>query len=363
MEHATPDIGATAGLPLEVIMRAIGQVNMGVVLRASALVLVAAAAAMGGPLDPPPGPVSPTPGPEPRIAINDLNTPGDGNSVFRIAQPGSYYLTGSVTASAFGESAIEVAVGNVTIDLNGFELLSTTTVTVSGVVAQSSTSSIVVHNGTARGWGQIGIDLFSTEACAVRNVTVLDTIQIGIRGGTSCQIERCTVVGSNIGMQAASASTFRDCIAREAGTDGFSLGQGSVVINCVAASNGQDGFEIGLSSGVTITGCSAFQNGGSGIRCGADNIVRGNACTGNGQTAINGAGIATAQAGSMIEDNIVSGNDTGLLITGTTNVIRRNTARGNPTAEYTIGAGNAAGPILTPATMVGNTSPDANFDM
>ena len=56
---------------------------------------------------------------EPRIAINATNTPGDASSLFRIAQPGSYYLTGNITGVA-GKDGIEIASSNVTIDLMGF---------------------------------------------------------------------------------------------------------------------------------------------------------------------------------------------------------------------------------------------------
>ena len=64
------------------------------VLGSCLLMFGAASPAFSGSLTPPAGPVAPTPGPEPRIAINATNTPGDADSVYRIAQPGSYYLTG-----------------------------------------------------------------------------------------------------------------------------------------------------------------------------------------------------------------------------------------------------------------------------
>jgi hypothetical protein len=32
---------------------------------------------------------------EPRIALNQANTPGSASKLFRITQPGSYYLTGN----------------------------------------------------------------------------------------------------------------------------------------------------------------------------------------------------------------------------------------------------------------------------
>src|SRR5678815_1587099 len=59
---------------------------------------------------------------EPRVAINATNTPGDDDSLFKITQPGSYYLTGNITGVA-GKHGIEIAASGVTLDLNGFDLV------------------------------------------------------------------------------------------------------------------------------------------------------------------------------------------------------------------------------------------------
>ncbi len=77
--------------------------------------------AEAGPLNPPAAPAS-TPGPEPRIAVNAQNTPGNPDNLFRITQPGSYYLTGNIIGQS-GRNGIQIAADNVTIDLMGFALL------------------------------------------------------------------------------------------------------------------------------------------------------------------------------------------------------------------------------------------------
>lgn len=63
-----------------------------------------AAPVLAGPIVPPAGPVSSSYKTltqiEPRTIINAANTPGDADSTFRIAQSGSYYLTGNVTGAA-----------------------------------------------------------------------------------------------------------------------------------------------------------------------------------------------------------------------------------------------------------------------
>ena len=69
-------------------------------LAIAALAAMLATIVLAGPLTPPAGPVAPTPGPEPRIPINATNTPGDADSLFRITQPGSYYLTGNLLGAS-----------------------------------------------------------------------------------------------------------------------------------------------------------------------------------------------------------------------------------------------------------------------
>ena len=93
---------------------------------AAATLVALAGFAIAGPLTPPVGSVASTYKTlgevEPRVAINASNTPGDNDgtpSMFKITQPGSYYLTGNVAVGS-GLDGIEIASANVTIDLNGF---------------------------------------------------------------------------------------------------------------------------------------------------------------------------------------------------------------------------------------------------
>jgi hypothetical protein len=89
------------------------------------LAMLVASAVVAGPLVPPLGPVAPTGKTlaevEPRIAINLANTPGDADSLFKITQPGSYYLTGNITGVT-ARHGIEIVASNVTLDLRGFEV-------------------------------------------------------------------------------------------------------------------------------------------------------------------------------------------------------------------------------------------------
>src|SRR5262245_4805347 len=99
--------------------------NRSTAIPASALLLAAAAGLIAGPLNPPPGPVASTYKTlgevEPRIAVNAVNTPGDAQAVFKITQPGSYYLTGNI-AGVSGKSTIQIASDHVALDLGGFAI-------------------------------------------------------------------------------------------------------------------------------------------------------------------------------------------------------------------------------------------------
>ena len=60
---------------------------------------------------------------EPRTIVNVANTPGDATNSFIITKAGSYYLTSNLTGET-GKNGIAVQADNVTIDLNGFAVIS-----------------------------------------------------------------------------------------------------------------------------------------------------------------------------------------------------------------------------------------------
>ena len=60
---------------------------------------------------------------EARTIVNAANTPGNGTNTFIISAPGSYYLTGNLTGAS-GKHGISIQANDVTLDLNGFALIS-----------------------------------------------------------------------------------------------------------------------------------------------------------------------------------------------------------------------------------------------
>ena len=60
---------------------------------------------------------------EARTIVNTADTPGDATNTFIISAPGSYYLTGNLTGDT-GKHGISIQANDVTLDLNGFVLIS-----------------------------------------------------------------------------------------------------------------------------------------------------------------------------------------------------------------------------------------------
>jgi hypothetical protein len=111
---------------------------------------------------------------EPRKEINATNTPGTATAVFRIAQPGSYYLSAPVTGIA-ARHGIEIAASDVTLDLNGFALVgvggSLSGVSAPGVV------NLTVRNGSVRTWGQSGVSASGATG------SVIEDLKLSNNGG------------------------------------------------------------------------------------------------------------------------------------------------------------------------------------
>jgi parallel beta-helix repeat protein len=335
-----------------------------------------AASALAGPLNPPAGPVASTAKPlaevEPRIAINSTNARGDANSLYKITQPGSYYLTGNITGVA-GRHGIEIAASGVTLDLNGFDLVGVPEMgAFDGVSATlANLTDITVRNGSLRGWGGDGVDL----ATATTFNTVAIDLQAsgnagnGISVNRNATLTRCAAYNNEgHGITAVNAATITECKAYGNDGAGITAGNGSTIIGCAAYSNGS--FGISTSHGSVITHCSAYSNTTDGIRVLGQTVVTGNACANNGNGG-DGAGILVLSSDNRIEGNNCTGADRGIDVDFAGNIIIRNTCSGN-TTNWTIVAGNAYGPIVvtpagaavegnTAAAALGSTDPNANF--
>jgi len=369
----------------------------------------------------PPGPPAPTMKTlaqiEPRLPINDTNTPGDADALFKISQPGSYYLTGNITGVS-NKLGIEIGASGVTLDLMGFALTgvpgSLAGIGAPSLALGSSLINVEIRNGTVQSWGQGGVDLFDplfysgADNCRFANLLLVSNSVVGLRAGNVCRVEHCTVVGSNgDGFWVGGASTVADCTANFNANAGMLVGGSSTVGHCTANNNGGDGFQLGGEGTVshctandnasggfagsngrnTLTDCTATRNGADGIAAGEGSVVarcaallsgndgieatigcliRDNACHRNGQATTNGAGIHLVgfggpSTGNRVEANNLTQNDIGLFVESSRNLILRNSAAGN-TVNYNLATNNAVGPILTSTNLATNDNPHANYD-
>jgi parallel beta-helix repeat protein len=280
------------------------------------------AMARGGPLNPPAGAVTSTAKPlaevEPRIAVNAANTPGTASHLFRISQPGSYYLTANIQGVA-GKGGIEIAAGEVTLDLCGF-LLQGVPGSTDGIASSTSLASITVMNGVVRAWGASGVTLFGPNQpyCRLSGITAVSNGGAGINVRSYTAVSGCTVANNASGITAHEGCAITDCIVRANSGLGISS------------------FSLGVVSGCTVT-----SNPGGGIRVTNRNKVIGNLVFGNG-TGTTAAGIHmpfTSAGFNHIEGNTATTNGRGYHVESPRNILIRNVA-GDNTEDWNVSASN-----------------------
>ena len=244
-----------------------------------------ASTANAGPLDPPAGPIESTGKTlrdvEPRIAINSTNTPGDTDSVFKITQPGSYYLTGNVTGVA-GKHGIKITTSNgVTLDLCGFDMLGVAG-SLSGITGTGIYGLITIQNGRIGGWGQRGINLPDSESYEVDRITATANGDGGIVVGANARVIRCLALlslGESDGIAVGPGSLVESCSASNCGGKGIATGLNALVRGCHTSGNGREGI---LTEGQSaVIACTASTNGAAGIDAGYGSAVTSCSCCNN----------------------------------------------------------------------------------
>lgn len=164
--------------------------------------------ASAGALAPPAGPVSSTQKTldemAPSIPIGPVTTPGDGQAVVVINQPGRYHLTGDLLGEV-GKDGISIETSQVWIDLNGFTLQGVPG-SVMGINAGGSHH--VVENGTVQGWGTHGVVLSSFTIADNPSLTNLPN-----RFSHLCR-DLIVVNNGGVGIAVGSLSTVIDCDVR-----------------------------------------------------------------------------------------------------------------------------------------------------
>jgi len=331
---------------------------------------------------------------EARTPVDAVHTPGFLTTQFAITQPGSYYLTGNIT-SVSNKSGIFIETNDVTLDLNGFEMIGNSGYADAIDVSSLGVRNTVIRNGALRNWDtgvaalngycelehvrvygctNNGFDL--GEHCLVKNCTavnngtlntagmqlgdgcvVIDCLvcsnYYGISGGSDCLISGCIVsTNADLGIGLADNGNVSKCVA-DFDVEGVVLGDNGQIFQCVANANSDHGIFAVL--GCTIKECAANGNG-IGI-----NVSEGGSVVMNNSASGNAVGIQTTGTGNRIENNqTINNSEYGINSSGGpgADIIVRNTASGNGMANYIPTTGTTFGPLQQPATA---TSPWANF--
>lgn len=321
-------------------------------VRANVCVAAALCAALWGPTWAFAGPITPPPGPvvgtyktlvevEPRIALNAVNTPGDGAGMFTISQSGSYYLTGDLLVD-LNKAGIRItaASGSVTIDLNGYAIRgqggNSAGIRTDPFIA--TPRSTVVRNGRIRDV-QTGIDIIADEA-VVSDVGVDTCTGSGILLDSlvapavfeRCTVTRVTATAIRTDRQAIPSrfpAVVRDCVVRSGAGTGIAVGPRSLITGC-SIEGGNGGIRVGETSavsGCTVTATTgigifvdleclvsdsvASSNLEDGISCGSGSSVRSCIASGNG-----GDGIIVASASSVVACTTFANVGDGIQISG-----------------------------------------------
>ncbi|MGB8169018.1 MAG: NosD domain-containing protein [Chthoniobacteraceae bacterium] len=345
---------------------------------------------------------------EPRKPIDATNTPGNSANLFRITEPGSYYLTASVVGAA-EKNGIAVDASDVTIDLRGFTLTGVPG-SLDGIIVGLEFSRLTVRNGNIAGWGGDGVDEvenFSHDGI-YENVRATGNGGDGLRLGDKAIVTACKLSGnSGIGMSVNGMATVTGCTVENNGVGGFYIGSGSL-LDSVASGNGDAGFQS-FGEPVLMKKCVSFENGtgfrisdgGKVAECIArfnfDGIEAHSYCTITDCMVKNNAKGIWVRGSCHVVGSLCEGNTVGVRIDGSKNLIKGNqaingdtgiltqagsinnlflgnTAGNNAINNYDIVADNRYGPVvditaLGTAAVTGNSGggttvtgfPGANF--
>ena len=193
------------------------------------------------------------------IADKRTQIPG-GTSAYIISQPGSYLLAGNIEVAS--GNGITINASNVTLDLNGFALISQTVSPAAGNAIQiaSNLRSIEIKNGRITGGAvrtpgaKVWLGTYANQGW---NTGILDDMAAPSRG----------VSLSNL--------TVEQCKGK-----GIDLDEDVIMEHITVTSNGSTGIEVSYGS---LTNITATKNGGDGISNTLGSTI--NATSSNNQVA------------------------------------------------------------------------------
>jgi hypothetical protein len=273
-------------------------------------------------------------------------------------------------------------------------------VTGSSQIGISGKAGVVITDCTARSCTNTGIHTFATGA--ISNCTAS---QCGTGFGTQgtatlsgCVAESstshgfqlwvgntardCTAIGSGgNGFQLGDYSTAENCSSRNNTAMGFLTGSGVRLTNCTAGENQAGGAQVGeaavvtgctffmnenfglfLSSNLGVASkCTASRNHGDGIRVNTGSQVTENSCFANAGATATFAGIRAIGPSNRIEANILHQNGTGVIADVGGNMIIRNSFSFNSIRINAVQGNNVAQMVVVPGNNFVSTDPQANL--
>ena len=221
---------------------------------------------------------------------------------YTITNSGSYYLTTNLTVPSGNGITIAIGIGNVTLDLNGFSIVSTgSPANGSGIALGSGCRNITILNGNIgnnnRGFANGIIDTslnLNSQSVRVSGILV-NVMTNGIVLGQNSQVESC-IVSAGYGQAIAASSVFRSQGWVDLGT-GTGITAQFIARDCY----GYSFLGTGLSAEMAQN-CHGEVYSGSGVGLSAKLAI---GCVGVGGTAI--------QATNATACYIPSGNDTQII--------------------------------------------------
>ncbi len=234
------------------------------------------------------------------------------------------------------------------------------------ISSSNSASGIVVGNRSVVRECSVGNNLnfgiSGSNRCLVADCAVENNGNHNITVGFDYVVTHCTADGSRTGSGIVTTfGTISQCTANGNALFGIDAVQRSSVLGCIACQNGQSGIHVTYAGNVEQCFCDLNAFCGILSDAGGTTVIINNSCHENGTTSTNnGAGIRiTVASGNRIEGNHVDSNYRGIDVQVARNIVLRNTAAFNTSANYNIVAGNSYGPIVSVAG-VGDISGTAN---
>jgi hypothetical protein len=259
------------------------------------------------------------------IEINQAKVVAAGDFPFLITEPGSYRLTsnldlcdlsaGVCTSTVHvNDNAITITAPNVTLDLNGFEIVDDPTGTGNGIEALAQ-NNVVVRNGTIRN-RSTGVNLTGSH-CRVQDIRAVDNSSIGISVGIH--------------------GTVSDSVSHSNGSNGILVGDHGTVSDSVATSNTLVGINVGDHA--TVSGSIANSNGSSGINAGSAVLVVDSIASDNGANGISVPSTAVDIAQNIVR--VVTANNAEIgIVCGIVCTVRDSTSHLNSMGGISVGVGS-----------------------